>query len=71
VADYYGFYTEGKAKNEFQILDSEEENLTLPQLTHHFQQLFKASTNTDNTYHKWQNILQPAGGQPPGISKIA
>jgi len=36
VAEYYGFYTEGKANNAFQTLDTEEENLTLPQLTHPF-----------------------------------
>jgi len=41
VEDYYGFYTEGKANNAFQTLDTEEENLTLPQLTHRFQQLSK------------------------------
>jgi len=52
VVDYYGFYTEGKANNPFQTLDTEEENLTLLQLTHHFQQLFEASTNTDDTYNK-------------------
>jgi len=68
VADYY---TEGKANNAFQTLDTEEENLTLPQLTHRFQQLFKASTNTDNTYHKEQNVCQTAGGQPAHITKIA
>jgi len=56
VADYYGFHTEGKANKAFQTLDSEEENFTLRQLTHHFQQLFKASTNTDDTYYKWQNV---------------
>jgi len=71
VADYYGFYTEGKANNAFQTLDTEEENLTLPELTHRFQQLFEASTNTDDTYHKWQNVRQTAGGQPARITKIA
>jgi len=71
VADYYGFYTEGKANNAFQTLDREEENLTLPQLTHRFHQLFEASTNTDDTYHKWQNVCQTAGGQPARITKIA
>jgi len=71
VADYYGFYTEGKANNAFQTIDTEEENLTLPQLTHRFQQLFEASTNTEDTYHKWQNVRQTAGGQPARITKIA
>jgi len=71
VADSYGLYTEGKANNAFQTLDREEENLTLPQLTHCFQQLFEASTNTDKTYHKWQNIRQTAGGEPARIVKIA
>jgi len=71
VADYYGFYTEGKANNAFQTIDTEEENLTLPQLTHRFQPLFEASTNTDDTYHKWQNVRQTAGGQPARITKIA
>ena len=71
VADYYGFYTEGKANNAFQTLDREEENLTLLQFTHRFQQLFEASTNTDDTYHKWQNVRQTAGGQPARITKIA
>jgi len=56
VADNYGFYTEGKANNAFQTIDTEEENLTLQQLTHRFQQLFEASTNTDDSYHKWQNV---------------
>ena len=70
-ADYYGFYTEGKANTAFQTLDTEEENLTLPQLTHYFQQLFKVSTNTDDTYHKWQNVGQTARGQPTSITKIA
>jgi len=71
VADYYGFYTEGEANNTFQTLDTEEENLSLPQLTQRFQQLFQASTNTDDTYHKWQNVRQTAGGQPARITKIA
>jgi len=71
VADYYGFYTEGKANNAFQTIDTEEENLSLPQLTHRFRQLFEASTNTDDTYHKWQNVRQTAGGQPARITKIA
>jgi len=71
VADYYGFYTEGKANNAFQTLETEEENLTQPQLTHCFQQLFEVSTNTDDTYHKWQNVCQTAGEQPARIVKIA
>ena len=71
MVDYYGLYTEGKANNAFQTLDTEEENLTLPQLTHRFQQLFEASSNTDDTYHEWQNVRQTAGGQPPRITKIA
>ena len=28
MADYYGFYTEGKANNPFQTLDTEKEKLT-------------------------------------------
>ena len=47
------------------------EDLTLAQLTKRFQQLFEASTNTDDTYHKWQNIRQRAGGQLARIAKIA
>jgi len=71
VADYYGFYTEGKGNNAFQTIDTEEEKLTLPQLTHRVQQLFEASTNTDDTYHKWQNVRQTAGGQRARITKVA
>jgi len=71
VADYYGAYTDGKANNPYQTLDREVEDLTLAQLTQRLQQLFEASTNTDNTYHKWQNIRQTAGGQPARITKIA
>jgi len=73
VADYYGVYTEGKANNAYQTLDREVEDLSLAQLTQCFQQLFKASTstNTDDTYHKWQNVRQTAGGQPARIMKIA
>jgi len=71
VADYYAFYRAGKANNAFQTLVTEEENLTLRQLTHRFQQLFEASTNTDYTYHEWQNVRQTAGGQPARITKIA
>ena len=71
MADYFGFYTEGKANNAFQTLDTEEDNLTLPQLTHRFEQLFEASTNTDDTYDNWQNVRQTAGGQPARITKIA
>jgi len=55
----------------FQTRDIEEENLTLPQLTHRFQPLFEAFTNTDDTDHKWQNVSQTAGGQPALITKIA
>ena len=71
MADYYGFYTEGKANNAFQKLDREEENLTLAQVTPRFQPLFEASTNTDDTYHQWQNVRQTAGGHPARITKIA
>jgi len=71
VADYYGFYTEGKANTAFQTLDTEGANHNLPQLTHRVQQLFEASTNTDDTYHKWQNVRQTAGGQAACITKIA
>jgi len=70
VADYYGFYTEGKTSNAFQTSDRKEENLTLPQLTHRFQHLFETSTITDDTYHKWQNVCQTAGGRPARITKI-
>jgi len=71
VADYYGAYTDGKANNAYQTLDRELEDLTLAQLTQRLQQLFEASTNTDDTYHKWQNIRPTAGGQPARITKIA
>jgi len=71
VADYYGFYREGKANKAFQTIDTEEENLTLPQRTHRFQQLFEASTNSNDTYHQWQNVRQIAGGQPARLTKIA
>jgi len=70
VADYYGAYTE-KANSVYQTLDREVEELSLAQLTQRFQQLFEASTNTDNTYHKWQNVRQTTGGQPACITKIA
>jgi len=71
VADYYGTFTDGKANNAYQTLDREVEDLTLAQLTQRLQQLFEASTNTDDTYHKWQNTRQTAGGQPARITKIA
>jgi len=71
VADYYGAYTEGKANNSYLTLDREVEDLNLVQLTQRLQQLFEASTNTDNTYHKCQNVCQTAGGQPACITKIA
>jgi len=71
VADYYGAYTDGKANNAYQPLEREVEDLTLAQLTQRLQQLFEASTNTDDTYHKWQYICQTAGGQPARITKIA
>jgi len=71
VADYYGAYTDGKANNAYQTLDKEVEDLTVAPLTQRLQQLFEASTNTDDTYHKWQNIRQTGGGQPARITKIA
>ena len=71
VADYYGAYTDGKANNAYPTLDREVEDLTLSQLTQCLQQLFEASSNTDDTYHKGQNIRQTAGGQPAHITKIA
>jgi len=71
VADYYGAYTDGKANNSYYTLDREVEDLTLAQLTKRLQQLFEASTNTDDTYHKWQNVRQRVGGQPARITKIA
>jgi len=71
VADYYGAYIDGKANNAYQTLDRELEDLTLAQVTQRLQQLFEASTNTDDSYHKWQNIRQTAGGQPARIAKIA
>jgi len=71
VADYYSAYTEGKSNNTYQTLDREVEDLNLAQLTKRLQQLFEASTNTNNTYHKWQNVRQTAGGQPARIIKLA
>ena len=71
VADWYGMYTEGAAQSAFQTLDDEFDNLTLDQFKARFKQLFEASTNTDDTYHKWQNIRQTSGGQPARITKIA
>ena len=65
------FTQKGKPNNPFLTLDTEEETLTLLQLTHHFQQLFEASTNTDDTDHKWQNVRQTAGGRPARITKKA
>jgi len=70
VADYYGAYTEGKANKAYQTLDSEEDNLSLAQLTNCDQQLFAASTHTDGTYHKWHNVSQTASRQPACITKI-
>ena len=64
-------YTGGAAQSAFQTLDNEHENLTLDQLKERFRQLFEASTNTDDTYHKWQNICQTSGGQPARITRIA
>ena len=60
VADYYGAFTDGKAKNGYPTLDREVEDLSLAQFTQRLQQLFEASTNTDDTYHKWQNTRQTA-----------
>jgi len=70
VADYYGAYTYGNANNAYQTLDREVEDLTLAPLTQRLQQPFEATTNTDDTYHKWQNIRQTAGGQPALVTKI-
>jgi len=47
------------------------EGLTLAELTQRLHQLLEASTNTDDTYHKWENIRQTAGGQPACITQIA
>jgi len=69
--EYYCAYTEGKANNKYQTLDREVDDLNLAQLTQILQQLIEASTNTDDTYHKWQNIRQTAGGQPARITTIA
>lgn len=71
VADYYGIYREGKAKNALQTLDTEEENITLVQLKDCLKQFFEAETNTDDTCHKWQNIHQTAVDQPACIMNIA
>jgi len=71
VADNDRFYTEEKVNKAFQTLNIEEENLRVPQLTHRLQQIFKASTTTDDSYHKGENARQTAGGQPPCIMKIA
>jgi len=71
VADYYGAFTDAKANNAYQMLDRKVEDLTLAQVTQRLQQLFEASTNTDDIYHEWQNIRQTAGGHPAPITKIA
>jgi len=71
VADYYGAFTDGKANNAYQKQEREVEDQTLAQLIQHLQQLFEASRNTDDTYHKWQNLRQTTGGQPARITKIA
>jgi len=71
LADYYGAYTDGNANNAYQAQDRAVEDLNLAQLTQRFQQLFEASTNTDDTYHKWQNVRQTAGGQTAHIMKIS
>ena len=71
VADYYGAYTEGNANNAYQTLDRKIDDLSLVHLTQRFQQLFEASTNTDDTYYKWQNVGQTLGGQPARITQIA
>jgi len=71
VADYYGAYIEGKANNAYQTLDREVKDFSLAQLTQSLQHLLEASTNTNDTYHKWQNVRQTAGRQPARITKIA
>jgi len=70
VADHNGADTDGKANKAYQTLDREAEDLTVAQLTQSLQKLFEAPTNTDDTYHKWQNIRQTTGGQPARITKI-
>ena len=71
MADYFGAYTDGKANNPSQTLDREVADLNLAQLTQCLQQLFEASTTTNDIYHKWQNVRQTAGGHPVRITKIA
>jgi len=73
VADYYGAYTEGNANKAYQTLrlDTGVENLNLAQLPQRQQLLFAASTNTDDTYHKWQNVRQAAEGHSACIIMIA
>jgi hypothetical protein len=69
--DAYGAFTEGKALGAYLTLDAENDNPTLEQFTARFKQLFEASTNTDDAYHRWQNVRQTSGGQPARITKIA
>ena len=64
-------YTQEAVQSAIQTLDDEYDNLTLDQPKAHFRQLFEASTNTDDTYYKCQNICQTSGGQPACITKIA
>ena len=71
LVDYYGAYTEGKANKAYQMLDRGVEDLSLAQLTQRLHPLFKASTNTDHKYHKWQNVRHTAGAQPASKTKIA
>ena len=70
VADCYGIYTKEAAQSVFHSLDDEYDNVTLDQIKARFSQLFVASTNTNNTYHKWQTICQTSGSEPARIKKI-
>ena len=72
VVDYYGIFTEERTHNAYLTLLDEygEVSPTLEQFKTRFQQLFEASTNTDNLYQKWQRVQQTTGGNPTRISKI-
>ena len=73
MVDYYGPFTEEQAHNAYLTLldEYDEESPTLEQFKTRYQQLFEASTNTDDLYQKWQKVQQTTGGNPARILKIA
>src|SRR5687767_8390931 len=63
ILQYYGAYCSDTARNQFEIYDSKEGEMSVADLKKDFEKYFLPSTSTDEIYHDWLSEKQTVEGK--------